>query len=229
MTETEWLACTDIYAMLEYLRGSTSDRKLRLFAVACCRRPYFQVPDERHRKALELAERMADEEVDDEERQATHAAALELWEGAWAASLAAQQKAPRGTPEVEALVNADEATGAGWVVLEDAWDAAYQVTGKDWDKDHADEPDHQLILLRDIFGNPFRPLQIDPAWLRWHDGAIVHMAQSIYDGRRFQDLPMLADALEEAGCTDPEILGHCRGPGEHMRGCWVVDLVLDKR
>jgi hypothetical protein len=82
--------------------------------------------------------------------------------------------------------------------------------------------------LRDLFGNPLRPIQIDPAWLRWRDGTAVHIAQSIYDERRLQDLPILADALEEAGCTDPDILGHCRGPGEHVRGCWAVDLILGK-
>jgi hypothetical protein len=86
-----------------------------------------------------------------------------------------------------------------------------------------------LLLLRDILGNPFRPVAIDPAWLRWHDRAVVHIAQTIYDQHRFQDLRLLADALEEAGCTDPAILGHCRGQGEHVRGCWVVDLVLDKK
>ena len=60
------------------------------------------------------------------------------------------------------------------------------------------------------------------------DDALARSCQRIYDDRRFQDLPILADALEEAGCTDPEILGHCRGPGEHVRGCWVVDLILGK-
>jgi hypothetical protein len=69
---------------------------------------------------------------------------------------------------------------------------------------------------------------IDPAWLRWQDGAAVHIVKAIYDERRFQDLPILADALEEAGCTDPEILGHCRGTGPHVRGCWVVDAILGK-
>ena len=84
------------------------------------------------------------------------------------------------------------------------------------------------LFLRDIFGNPFRPVTLDHAWLRWNDGAAVAIAQRIYDERRFQDLPILADALEEAGCTSGDILEHCRGPGPHVRGCWVVDLVLGK-
>src|SRR5262249_43605345 len=83
-------------------------------------------------------------------------------------------------------------------------------------------------LIRDIIGNPFRPVAIDLSGLGWNGGTVLHLAQSIYLGRRFGDLPILADALEDAGCTDPDILGHCRGPGPHTRGCWPVDLVLGK-
>jgi hypothetical protein len=78
--------------------------------------------------------------------------------------------------------------------------------------------------LLDIFGNPFRPATTPSATvLAWHDGTVVKLAQAIYDERAFNHLPILADALEEAGCTNPDILGHCRRPGEHVRGCWVVD------
>jgi hypothetical protein len=225
MTEAQWLACTDIYTMLEHLRGNVSDRKLRLFAVACCRRPYYQVADERQQKAVQLAERMADEDVDPEEWKAVHQAAYELWHAAWAASRAAQQEAPQGTPEVESLVDADMATAAGWAVLEDAWEAAYQVTGVEWDEKHADEPDHQIALLRDIFNNPFRPVRADSAW---RTPNVVKLAQAIYDERTFDRLPIFADALEKTGCSNQDILGHCRQPGEHVRGCWVVDLLLGK-
>jgi hypothetical protein len=93
---------------------------------------------------------------------------------------------------------------------------------------YAAEQAVQIGRIRCIIGNPFRPVRVDPAWLCWHDGVIVQMARSIYDERRFEDLPILADALEEAGCTDPEILAHCRGPGDHVRGCWPVDLILGK-
>ena len=68
----------------------------------------------------------------------------------------------------------------------------------------------------------------DPSWLAWNDGAIRKIAQTIYDARAFDRLPLLADALEDAGCTDAAILSHCREPGEHVRGCWVVDLLLGK-
>ena len=86
----------------------------------------------------------------------------------------------------------------------------------------------QLDLFRDVFGSPFRPVSVDASWLTWNDVMIVTLAQAIYDERRFQDLPILADALEEAGCTNADILDHCRGPGPQVRGCWVIDLILGK-
>jgi hypothetical protein len=80
-----------------------------------------------------------------------------------------------------------------------------------------------------VFGDPRCPLPpIPPSQLAWNDGAIPKMAQSIYDDRAFNRLPRLADALEDAGCDDADILSHCRTPGEHVRGCWVVDLLLGK-
>ncbi len=86
----------------------------------------------------------------------------------------------------------------------------------------------QAALVRDVFGNPFRPAAADPAWQTWHAGTIPRLAEGIYQERAFDRLPVLADALEEAGCADPAILAHCREPGEHVRGCWVVDLLLGK-
>jgi hypothetical protein len=85
-----------------------------------------------------------------------------------------------------------------------------------------------LPLLRDVFDNPFRQPNVDSAWLAWNGGMVVNLARAIYDAGRFTDLPILADALEEAGGGDETILAHCRGPGPHVRGCWVVDLVLGK-
>jgi hypothetical protein len=93
----------------------------------------------------------------------------------------------------------------------------------------------QTDVLRDIFGNPFRPVVLDPAWLTWNDGAAVSLAQTVYDDR---DLPsghldaarlaVLADMLEEAGATDAQLLGHLRSPGPHVRGCFAVDALLGK-
>jgi hypothetical protein len=83
-------------------------------------------------------------------------------------------------------------------------------------------------LLRDTVGNPFRPVVLSPAVLAWNAGTVYHIAQAIYEERAFDHLPILADDLEEAGCTNPDVLNHCRQPGLHIRGCWVVDLVLGK-
>ncbi|MFO0796468.1 MAG: hypothetical protein U0804_03265 [Gemmataceae bacterium] len=83
----------------------------------------------------------------------------------------------------------------------------------------------QSLLLRDIVGNPFRPVAFDPAW---RTEAVVGLARGAYEDRAFDRLPVLADALEDAGCADAAVLAHCRGPGPHVRGCWVVDLVLGK-
>jgi hypothetical protein len=80
-------------------------------------------------------------------------------------------------------------------------------------------------LLHEFFGNPFRPVTVNPVWLT---GNVVSIAQGIYDDRAFDRMPILADGLEDAGCDNADILNHCRQPGEHVRGCWVVDLVLGK-
>jgi hypothetical protein len=87
----------------------------------------------------------------------------------------------------------------------------------------------QCDLLRDAFGNPFQPVALNPAWLCWHDGCVVSMARAIYEERRFEEMPILADALEEAGCDDEEILWHCREEPEHARGCWLLDAILGKK
>ena len=87
---------------------------------------------------------------------------------------------------------------------------------------------HLCDLIRDLFGYPCRRHSFSPLWLARHAATVGALAQAIYDEERFTDLPVLADALEEAGCTNPHILEHCRGPGPHARGCWVVDLLLGK-
>jgi len=83
-------------------------------------------------------------------------------------------------------------------------------------------------LLRDIAGNPFRPVRMNMSWLAWTTDTVVRMARAIYEERRWEDLPVLGDALEEAGCNDAVLLTHCRGPGPHTRGCAVVDALLGR-
>ena len=82
-----------------------------------------------------------------------------------------------------------------------------------------------VLLLRDIFGNPFRPITVDPDWLA---PGVVELTRTIYEDRAFDRMPELADAFEQAGCTKAEILAHCREPGAHVQGCWVVDLLSGK-
>jgi hypothetical protein len=81
-------------------------------------------------------------------------------------------------------------------------------------------------LVREIFGNPFRPTTIDPAWLAWNDATIPRIARSVYEERAFDRLPILADALLDAGCEDEALIQHCREPGPHARGCWALDELL---
>jgi hypothetical protein len=83
-------------------------------------------------------------------------------------------------------------------------------------------------VVRDIFGNPFRSVAVDPAWLSWNDDTVSKIARSMYEEGRFDKAPVLADALEEAGCNEAALLAHCRQPGPHARGCWVVDRLLVK-
>ena len=84
---------------------------------------------------------------------------------------------------------------------------------------------HQADVIRDIFGNPFQPITWHPSW---RTSTVVTIAKTMYDSRDFSPMPLLADALQDAGCENEDILNHCRSGGPHVRGCWVVDLVLGK-
>ncbi|MDB5308836.1 MAG: hypothetical protein JWO38_3038 [Gemmataceae bacterium] len=88
-----------------------------------------------------------------------------------------------------------------------------------------EEAAERCEILRCIFGNPFRPVTTDPSWLT---STVLSLARQMYESRDFSPMPILADALQDAGCDQPDILAHCRGDGPHVRGCWVVDLVLGK-
>ncbi len=92
----------------------------------------------------------------------------------------------------------------------------------------AAEAARQADLLRDVVGNPFRPADVDPAWLERDGRRVARVAEAVYDNQQFHDLPILADALEDAGCTNAEILSHCRSHGPHVRGCWVIDRLLGR-
>jgi hypothetical protein len=256
VTEAEWLACTDPQKMLEFLQGKAGDRKLRLFAVACCRGTGlgFRLHTS-YQDAVELAER--------------HADGASLPPGALAAAAAEANRQhevsammadydpcsdpARLTAEVDALT-------VGLVGVKPSWDPglAAEVFAIAFAPGmYSDSPGNvprkgkphfktkgaahtfflreQAALLHDIFGNPFRPVALNPAWLAWQDGTIPRLAQASYEDRGLPSghldparLAVLADALEEAGCDNQDILSHLRGPGPHVRGCWALDLVLGR-
>jgi hypothetical protein len=110
-----------------------------------------------------------------------------------------------------------------WICRPDAWEAATIHAGCVVCDE--DERSHCMAVIRCIFGNPFRPVTTNPKFLT---PTVQSLAQAIYTERAFDRLPILADALEEAGCTNLDILNHCRQPGVHARGCWALDLVLGR-
>jgi hypothetical protein len=247
MTEAEWLACSDPPPMRGVLNGKASNRKMRLFAIACCRQ-IWQFLNGESRAAVEVMERYLEgqatlEELEDVHRHLsdeglTNLAAIQ--EQAFRAALAASAtgwtdpvRSVCGSPdEIAVAYSAADYTsnatawndlrlggGEGSIDRLDerlavAYDAAYAV---------------QAALLKDIFGPLlFRSLSVDPGLLTWSDGTVVKLVQGIYDDRAFDHLPVLADALVDAGCDNADVLAHLRGPGPHVRGCWVLDLLLGK-
>jgi hypothetical protein len=146
---------------------------------------------------------------------------------AWAASAAAAAAVAKHMKKLLSQIRAQmtrerRARGGGF-------GSAFQVSFNFDDPDAAAAADRTSAdLLRCVFGTRFGPLSVDPAWQAWQARTIPKLAQAIYEERAFDRLPILADALEEAGCTNSDILNHCRGPGPHVRGCFVVDLILSK-
>jgi hypothetical protein len=232
MTEAEWLTSTDPQAMLAFLRdsGRASDRKLRLFSAACCRRVWNLLSDKYSRKALKTAERHADGEVSQEKLkfawgEARWAAQVEYREdrqtaegtAMWAVSLVCEADVGRALAAVEVAARCE-----AWPITPSSFVDAQQ---------------GQESLLRCIMGNPFRPLPPLTPFLRdWQEGLIVRMANAIYEERALPEgtlaptrLGILADALMDAGCTDTDLLAHLRSPGPHVRGCWATDLLTGRQ
>jgi hypothetical protein len=238
MNAREWLACEDPAAMLEFLRGKASDRKARLFACACCRRMWDRFDDLRSGRAVGVAERHADGAASDEELKAAAAAAGDADRAGMDAASAAVPVASPGAFDA-ARMYAD----AGETLYDAFLDAVYRQPDASRGDYLAGDPFTEgapgrvamarkeaergvlIVLLRDVFGNPFRPVTPAASWLT---PTVLSLARDIYNGRAFEDLPTLADGLEDAGCTDRDILEHCRSGGEHVLGCWVVDLLLGK-
>ncbi|HZV04320.1 MAG TPA: hypothetical protein VE999_04450 [Gemmataceae bacterium] len=239
MTEQGWLQATDPQKMLAQLRDKVSERKQRLFAVACCRRFRFVMTDEDW-AVIEAAESFADVRVSGWRWMKLQPLRNQLM--ALLAVAVAKRRERSEFPidySIIAALNVIAFPGIGQIAKYAArslLDAAY-LSGPDGDdrasinaRNAAEEAERakQVAAVRCVFGNPFCPVAVDLSWLTWNDGTVLKLAQSIYDERAFDHLPILADVLEEAGCRDQDILAHCRSGGEHVRGCWVVDLVLGK-
>lgn len=217
MTEQGWLAATDPAPMLEFLRGRASERKVRLFTVACCRQAVDLFSDRRLQNAINLAERLADGGVKEAERLATETAADHAaQEDPDVGDLNTYLLIPRSVVAVRYDIDAAASDVAGIV-------HASQYSEVSFDGIEAEVQTDQADVLREMFGNPFRHVVFAPSW---RTSAVLALARSMYDSHDFTLAPVLADALEEAGCGDAQVLEHLRGGGPHVRGCWCVDGVL---
>jgi hypothetical protein len=249
MTEEEWLSFSgEPTKLLDHLGSRVSKRKRRLFACACLRRVWHLIEDERSRSAVLLAERFADGLATTDELIASQPEMRSIAEEqtrnpdrchatAWGCWCVLDEQAGSAVNARFHAVHAiqwhtlGEALRHGLQDTVDERQAIYQRAG-------TEEHRSQCQLFRDIFGNPFRPLppktgkrhweEAKAAWLQLNGGTVLKLAEVIYASRQFQDLPILADALEESGCTEASILAHCRSRDEHVLGCWVVDLLLGK-
>jgi hypothetical protein len=216
MTEAEWLACQEPGPMLECLRGKASERKLRLFVWACCRR-VWPLLDRLNRAVVVAGEKHADGLLGRAEVEALRQAAEPPHDDDSPQYMAGEAARLGTHADLEFAVN----SALGWSA-----DAAEE-EGLSEDEDAV-----QAELLRDVFCGPSRPATVDPAWLR---PSFVSFARAAYDERILPSghldnarLAVLSDALEEAGCSDEAILSHLRSPGPHVRGCWALDLIMGR-
>lgn len=217
MTEAEWSESIDPWLMLEFVRSDKgarnkkARRKTRLFACVCCR-DFLLYLDQRSQEAVEASERYADGAI-------SYTAFRHAWQTALGIGIGKSQP---NRMWAHLAIMASNPT---------IWPSVLQMTHMlaavgDWNS-----PGYNAVLSyqEQTFSNPFRPVRIKRPWLKWNETIIPKLAQAIYDERAFDQMPILADALEEAGCDNLDILHHCRQPREHVRGCWVIDLILDKK
>jgi hypothetical protein len=219
MTEAEWLACTDPTSMLTFLGNMASDRKLRLFALACAQRNQERWSPWLGSQAIETVEKYVDQQSTSEELTRFVHRSPRKWgdeDSGWYRLFQTERFDADAAAEIAQFA-------AAWAGAKTTTHHAYLAARDAMRK-------VQCSLLRDLIVPVlFRPVGLSPASLTWNGETVPKIARAIYDERAFDQMPILADALEEAGCTDAAILDHCRQPGEHVRGCWVVDMLLGKQ
>lgn len=231
MTQEEWLACTDPRLILEFLRGKVSDRKLRLFVCAFCRHFWPLLRCDQSRRSVEVGELFADGIANEKRRLDAERAADE-------ASFSIHRSLRRSGKRMWFPNLRSAALHASLPCFPKSSSFEGRIAQCLTYANHIDTNSYPRLcrLARDIVGNPFRPSPtLSPTTRIWKDGTIQRIAEAAYEDRQLPEglletarLKVLADALEEAGCTDPEIPTHCRSEGPHVRGCWVVDLILGR-
>lgn len=235
MTEAEWLVASDPQTMLDVLEMKGGDRKLRLFIVACCRRLWPHMIHQSSRRVIELLELAADGGLDEGELKTAAQAANEYTDspearisesrcGAAFTAANAVQDYPGERLIWVALRTVQSAGDTLYWLGRETKNASGEtcVTMDESEGDNARESEEsvQAVMIRDIF--PFRPISFLP---EWRTSTVLALAQQMYDSRDFSAMPILADALMDASCDNEAILTHCRGPGPHVRGCFVIDLL----
>jgi hypothetical protein len=242
-TEHDWLTSTDPDVTRELLFVTTEDppspsrrkllpssRKLRLFGCGCCRRIWHLLSADWAKECVLVAESYCEGFVGEAQLKAAFLKAPEslLGLGGWHVERVAEAAGAAGeTRAVWALVAArDVSAPEGGMPNAELPQQMRRSHCPDRQDSDPLERAAQAALLRDVYGNPFRIPSFDPLW-RTHD--VVAIARLMYDSRDFSSTPILADALQDAGCEDSEILAPCQGEGAHVRGCWVVDLVLGNK
>jgi hypothetical protein len=218
MNEEEWLACESPDRMIRWLREVAGARKLRLFACACCDCVAPLFPERWYCEVVEKARAYADALVSDEAMYRNYL------------RIKAEVDAKGGGDSAVKRMFSEARRAAYGAAKPDAGEAAWYAAtcARDAIKigHETDDPMIQIAFLRDIFGNPFRPVRFSP---EWRTDTAVSLARQMYGSRDFGAMPILADALQDAGCDSEDVLSHCRDPKQvHVRGCWVVDLVLGK-
>lgn len=239
MTKQEWLQTGDPSWLIRRLADQFTQRKLRLFNCACCRRIWDLLVDQECRTAIEVAEKYADKRARGTDLAKVRAAVNLLraqpqrnYSAIEAVRSASNYKAKKPTCEASITAghcawcacSARRSQPAPTSPIVDVYFDNETETKKQTQYEQA-ECLAQSNLLRDIFGNSFRPVMIDPRWL---SATVRDLAEVIYQERAFERMPILGDALLDAGCDSGEIIQHCQGPGPHVRGCWLVDLLTDR-